>query len=118
MSLDKSLRSHGALARHRNVLSRAERLDTLKDEERWDESGSVFGLPKVAHRKVTTKKIKAAPTAEEAAAAEAAAPAAGEALAPAAKDKPAGKEKPSAKDKPGAGAGGKAAGGKAAGGKA
>jgi len=94
MSLDKSLRSHGALARHRNVLTRAERLEALKDEERWDDDQSVFGLPKVAHRKVTTKKIKAAPTAEEVAAAEAAVPAEGEAAPAAEKGKPAGKEKP------------------------
>jgi len=94
MSLDKSLRSHGALARHRNVLSRAERLEALKDEERWTEDQSVFGLPKVSHRKVTTKKTKAAPSAEEAAATEAASPAEGETAAPADQEKPADKEKP------------------------
>lgn len=90
MSLDKSLKSHGALARHRNVLSRGERIDLLKDEGKWQPEAGVFGLPKVAHRKVTTKKVKAAavPGAEgaegaPAAGAEgAAAPAAG---APAAK---------------------------------
>lgn len=51
MSIDRSLKIKGALSRHRNVLTRAERIDTLKDEERWDEEQSVFGLPKVAHRK-------------------------------------------------------------------
>jgi len=60
MSLDKSLRSHGALERHRNVLSRAERVEALQDEEEWKEGDTVFGLPKVAHRKVTTKRHKAA----------------------------------------------------------
>ena len=60
MSLDKSLKSHGALARHRNVLSRGERIDLLKDEGKWQPEAGVFGLPKVAHRKVTTKKVKAA----------------------------------------------------------
>jgi len=63
MSLDKSLRSHGALERHRNVLSRAERVDALRDEEEWEEGDGVFGLPKVAHRKVSTKRHK--PTAAE-----------------------------------------------------
>jgi len=58
MSLDKSLRSHGALERHRNVLTRAERIETLKDEEKWEDDQSIFGLPKVPHRKVTTKRIK------------------------------------------------------------
>ncbi len=36
---------------HRNVLSRAERIEKLKEEERWDEGDAVLGLPKVAHRK-------------------------------------------------------------------
>jgi small basic protein (TIGR04137 family) len=51
MSIDRSLKIKGALKRHRNVLTRAERVEKLKDEERWNESNSLFGLPKVAHRK-------------------------------------------------------------------
>ncbi len=39
------------MARHRNVLTRAERILKLKDEERWTEQESVLGLAKVAHRK-------------------------------------------------------------------
>ena len=51
MSIDPSLKIKGALTRHRNVLSRAERIEKLKDEERWSEGESLLGLPKVAHRK-------------------------------------------------------------------
>lgn len=52
MSIDRSLKVKGALERHRNVLSRAERVEKLKEEERWDdEESSVLGMPKVAHRK-------------------------------------------------------------------
>jgi small basic protein (TIGR04137 family) len=51
MSVDRTLKIRGALERHRNVLSRAERVEKLKDEERWSEGQSVFGLPKIAHRK-------------------------------------------------------------------
>jgi small basic protein (TIGR04137 family) len=51
MSRDRSLKIRGALKRHRNVLKRAERVEQLKDEEHWSEGDSVFGLPKVAHRK-------------------------------------------------------------------
>jgi len=51
MSIDRSLKIKGALARHRNVLTRVERIEQLKDEERWSEDDSLFGLPKVAHRK-------------------------------------------------------------------
>jgi small basic protein (TIGR04137 family) len=71
MSVDRSLKIKGALRRHRNVLSRAERVERLKDEERWAESESVLGLPKVAHRKGHTgrKEKEAAERATEGAAA-------------------------------------------------
>lgn len=51
MSIDRSLKVKGALSRHRNVLTRAERIEQLKEEERWAEGDSLFRLPKVAHRK-------------------------------------------------------------------
>ncbi|MFC1763700.1 small basic protein [Planctomycetota bacterium] len=56
MSIDPSLKVKGALSRHRNVLSRAERLEILKDLERWEDGDSVLGLPKVGHRKVGAAK--------------------------------------------------------------
>src|SRR5688572_20985849 len=52
MSLDRSLKSANALIRHRNVLKRDERLAKLKEAEKWNETKSVFGLPKVANRKL------------------------------------------------------------------
>ena len=67
MSIDRSLKVKGALARHRNVLTRAERVEQLKDEERWDEEDSVLGLPKVAHRKSHAGRKAAATEAAEAA---------------------------------------------------
>jgi small basic protein (TIGR04137 family) len=93
MSIDRSLRSKSTLERHRNVLTRAERISILKETEQWTEGRSVTGLPKVAHRKASVgKKGKAEKKAVEGApAAEGAVPAA----APAPdKDKPAAKEKP------------------------
>jgi len=51
MSIDRSLKVKGALSRHRNVLTRAERIERLKDEERWSEGDPLLGLPKVSHRK-------------------------------------------------------------------
>ena len=71
MSIDRSLKIKGALSRHRNVLTRAERVEQLKEEERWDENESVLGLPKVAHRKShagrksATQEAKAEETTEE-----------------------------------------------------
>lgn len=80
MSVDRSLKSKNVLARHRNVLTRAERLAVLEDEDRWDDSQSVFGLPKVVHRKSSAgqKSKKEEKKAEEAAATEGAEPSAAE----------------------------------------
>ena len=64
MSLDRSLKSANALIRHRNVLTRAERLAKLSEQEKWNDSKSVYGLPKVAHRKMAAVK---GPAKEEAA---------------------------------------------------
>jgi small basic protein (TIGR04137 family) len=112
MSIDRSLKLKDALVRHRNVLTRAERIEKLQEEEKWGDGRSVLGLPKVGHRKVHAKKVAkekeetaegAVPTAEGAPAAPgAAAPAAGKA-APGAKGAPAAKAaapaaKPAAKD--------------------
>lgn len=51
MSIDRSLKIKGALERHRNVLTRAERIEKLEEEEQWSEGDSLLGLPKVANRK-------------------------------------------------------------------
>jgi len=62
MSIDRTLKIKGALSRHRNVLTRAERVQQLKDQERWSDGDSVFALPKVAHRKSHAgRKVKEAP---------------------------------------------------------
>ena len=60
MSIDQSLRRKNMLARSRNVLTRAERIKVLKDEERWKDGRSPFGLPKVR-----VLKIKAKPKAKK-----------------------------------------------------
>ncbi len=93
MSLDRSLKSASSLSRHRNVLTRAERLVKLAEVEKWDESKPVYGLPKVGHRKLevgkavkeeTTDAAAAATPAKGGKAAAAAKPAAGGKAAPAA----------------------------------
>ena len=81
MTIDKTLRVAKGLSRARGVLTRAERLDKLKEQERWSEGKSIFGLPKVRVRKLALKKKKKAKAEGEEG--EAAAPAA--AKAPAAK---------------------------------
>lgn len=70
MSIDRSLKVKGALTRHRNVLTRAERIEKLRDEEHWSEGDSLLGLPKVGHRKSHAgRKAKEAPAKEAEAAA-------------------------------------------------
>lgn len=66
MSIDRSLKIKGALKRHRNVLTRAERIEKLKDEEKWSEEDSLLGLPKVAHRKSHAGRKEKAAQAKEA----------------------------------------------------
>lgn len=63
MSLDRSLKTGSGLAKHRNVLTRAERIAKLADKDRFDmNSGDPIGLPKVASRKaVVAGKTKKKP---------------------------------------------------------
>ena len=73
MSLDRSLKGAGRLAKHRNVLTRTERIAHLADVGKFDpESDSPIGLLKVANRKVVTggkaAKKKQAEEADEGAA--------------------------------------------------
>lgn len=53
MSIDRSLKTASGLARHRNVLSRAERVAKLSRGSKFNpEKDSPLGLPKVGNRKV------------------------------------------------------------------
>ncbi len=60
MSLHRSLKTKpAALNQHRNVLTRAERIAQLTEEERFDPAhSSPLSLVKVANRQVVTKKKK------------------------------------------------------------
>ena len=64
MSLDRSLKAANNLVRHRNVLTRAERITRLSEEEKWNDSKGVFGLPKVANRKMALAKAEKEEAAE------------------------------------------------------
>lgn len=58
MTIDKSLRVRRGSIRSRNVLTRVERLEKLKESDRWTENSSVLGLPKVRVQKLNLKKKK------------------------------------------------------------
>ncbi|MCC5829313.1 MAG: small basic protein [Phycisphaeraceae bacterium] len=55
MSLDRSLKVGSSITKHRNVLTRAERIERLRKSAGFDmETGKALGLPKVGNRKVVT----------------------------------------------------------------
>lgn len=60
MTIDKSLKIKAGAAKTRNVLTRAERLTKLIDEDRWKEGDSAYGIPKVRVVKLALKKKKKA----------------------------------------------------------
>lgn len=66
MSLDSSLKVGGGLSRHRNVLTRAERVAKLSERGKFDmQTGDPLGLPKVGNRKVVTGGKKKGPATDE-----------------------------------------------------
>jgi small basic protein (TIGR04137 family) len=52
MSMDKSLKKGGGLARARNVLTRAERLALLQEDEKWTAGQGVYNIPKTKYRRL------------------------------------------------------------------
>ena len=58
MTLDKSLKISRGSLQNRNVLTRAERLKQLAEEERWNNGDYPFGLPKVRVAKVSLGRVK------------------------------------------------------------
>ncbi len=66
MSLHKSLKQKNLLVRQRNVLTRAERIERLEEDDRWEEGeDSVFGLPKVKPRFISIAAAHALEEEEE-----------------------------------------------------
>ncbi len=87
MSMHKSLKLKNTLVGQRSVLSRWERIEKLRSQDRWQPGDPVTGLPKV-RTKFKVRVRKAAPAAGAGAAGAAATPAAPAAPAtPAARSK-------------------------------
>ena len=54
MSIHSSFVGKGGFAAHRNVLTRAERIERLKADGKWElKKNSIFNLPKVRNIKMT-----------------------------------------------------------------
>jgi len=60
MTMDKSLRVRKGSTGARGVLTRAERIAKLQEQDRWQEGRSPIGLPKVRVYKMSMKKKKKA----------------------------------------------------------
>lgn len=58
MSIDKSLKKPSGVVRTRNVLKRGERIEVLREQERFEDGQSPLGLPKVRIVKVVAGKKK------------------------------------------------------------
>ncbi len=76
MALHKSLRRKSRLIRQRSVLTREERINQMKTDEKWTDGRSPFGLPKIRVAKQTVGRKKKKEKKEGEAAATGAAPAA------------------------------------------
>jgi small basic protein (TIGR04137 family) len=58
MSIHRSLVLREKLRRHRNVLTRSERLQRLIEDGKFEDKSSVFGLPKLRNILIRAKKVK------------------------------------------------------------
>ena len=58
MTIDKSLKVKRGGATNRSVLTRVERIERLKETDRWNDESSPLGLPKVRVKKLQMKKKK------------------------------------------------------------
>lgn len=64
MSIDKSLKRKGGMARSRCVLKRSERILKMMEDGKWADEKSPFGLPKTRVQKIVLKKKAKAEKAE------------------------------------------------------
>jgi small basic protein (TIGR04137 family) len=64
MTIDKSLKVKAGMIKVRNVMTRGERLEKLKQAEKFPDGTSPLGLPKVRVVKLSLKKKKKVKTEE------------------------------------------------------
>ncbi|EGF27562.1 small basic protein [Rhodopirellula baltica] len=64
--MDRSLKVQAGAIKSRNVLTRAERVERMKDLDKFNEESSIIGMPKTRVLKVSLKKKKKVKKADEA----------------------------------------------------
>ncbi|MEO1524735.1 MAG: small basic protein [Planctomycetota bacterium] len=65
MTLDRSLKVRAGAIKTRNVLTRAERIAQMQNQDRFNEEENVLGMPKTRVMKVSLKKKKKVKKAED-----------------------------------------------------
>ncbi|MFG0263604.1 MAG: small basic protein [Rhodopirellula sp. JB055] len=58
MTMDRSLKVQAGAIKSRNVLTRAERVERMKELDKFNEESSIIGMPKTRVLKVSLKKKK------------------------------------------------------------
>jgi small basic protein (TIGR04137 family) len=66
MTMDRSLKVQAGAIKSRNVLTRAERVERMKELDKFNEESSIIGMPKTRVLKVSLKKKKKVKKADEA----------------------------------------------------
>ncbi|WP_085980236.1 small basic protein [Rhodopirellula europaea] len=66
MTMDRSLKVQAGAIKSRNVLTRAERVERMKDLDKFNEESSIIGMPKTRVLKVSLKKKKKVKKADDA----------------------------------------------------
>ncbi|EMB16928.1 hypothetical protein RE6C_02331 [Rhodopirellula europaea 6C] len=64
--MDRSLKVQAGAIKSRNVLTRAERVERMKDLDKFNEESSIIGMPKTRVLKVSLKKKKKVKKADDA----------------------------------------------------
>ena len=65
MTMDRSLKVQAGAIKSRNVLTRAERVERMKELDKFNEESSIIGMPKTRVLKVSLKKKKKVKKADE-----------------------------------------------------
>lgn len=58
MSIHPSLKIASGTAKHKNVLTKKERMQRLQDSGHWTEESTLYSMRKVGNRKLVGKKKK------------------------------------------------------------
>ncbi len=56
MSVHRSLKASSGIVKHKNVLTKKERISKLRSTDNWTDASTIYGMPKVGNRKLVARK--------------------------------------------------------------